>query len=211
MSEAYNFTSTGEGAYAFEARNLFHVVDASNKIVPVYANAEAHTARVSGKLAVARPEPNSELGKRATFRSCTATQQTLLNTAAANAQSYAASSLAYAHLYYIITFLRNALTGLLRRYLNANAAGTSRYTTWFGTYTAARHTSVKSHFQKISGNSFSGYTYDCACTDSSYAYVYPNTYVSLHTNFDITLKRLLLSFGVVYLCGGSGISCYRIN
>ncbi|KAG5646342.1 hypothetical protein DXG03_003665 [Asterophora parasitica] len=59
-----------------------------------------------------------------------------------------------------------------------------RYTTWFGAYTDARHTTVTSHFSKISGNNLSSFKYDCTCTDSgTYAYVYPGT------------------FGTIYLCG----------
>jgi peptidyl-Lys metalloendopeptidase len=55
---------------------------------------------------------------------------------------------------------------------------------WFGTYTAARHTTVTSHYQKISSHDFNSYKFDCTCTESgTYAYVYPDT------------------FGTVYLCG----------
>lgn len=92
MSEAYNFTSSGEGAYNFEARNLFHFVDADSNIVPIYADAEAHSAKVAGQLAVAR---KSALSKRATFNGCTSSQQSLLLSAASAAQSYVAGSLSY--------------------------------------------------------------------------------------------------------------------
>jgi len=159
LSEAYNFSKSGEGAYSFEANNLFYIVDSSNKAVPLYANAEAHTAKLVGKLAVVRP---AEL-KRATFVGCSSTQQSQLNTAASSAQSYAAGASSYAA---------------------SHTAATARYTTWFGAYTASRHSTVASHYSLISGNSFSGYKFDCTCTDSgTYAYVYPDT------------------FGTVYLCG----------
>jgi len=159
LSEAYNFSKSGEGAYAVEANNLFYIVDPSNKAVPLYANAEAHVAKLTGKLAVVR----STQIKRATFNGCSSTQQSQLNTAASSAQSYAAGALSY---------------------LNANSAGTTRYTTWFGTYTSARHSIAQGHFSNLNGNSYSSYTFDCTCTDSgTYAYVYPD------------------SFGVVYLCG----------
>ncbi|KAG5654427.1 hypothetical protein H0H81_002616 [Sphagnurus paluster] len=159
LSEAYNFSKSGEGAYSVEANNLFYIVDSNNNAVPIYAKGEAHQAKLTGKLAVVRP---AEL-KRATYNGCSASQQSLLTTAASSAQSYAASALSY---------------------LRANTAATTRFTTWFGTYTDARHTTVQNHFTQISSNTFSSYKYDCTCTDSgTYAYVYP------------------ASFGTVYLCG----------
>ncbi|TFK41948.1 deuterolysin M35 metalloprotease [Crucibulum laeve] len=162
LADAYNFTGSGEGAYDFEADNLFYVVKDNGKVETLYANeAQSHTARVTGNLAVARSLPNSGLTKRASFVGCTAARQTLLNTAAASAQSYASSSLSY---------------------VKSISTGTTRYTTWFGTYTSSRYSTVLSHYTKISGNTFSSYTFDCTCTDSSYAYVYPGT------------------FGRVYLC-----------
>ncbi|RDB29715.1 Peptidyl-Lys metalloendopeptidase [Hypsizygus marmoreus] len=159
LSEAYNFTHTGEGAYNFEASNLFFIVDSANKAVPIYADNEAHSAKLSGKLAIAR----RSVDKRATYNGCSSSQQSLLASAASAAQSYASNALSYA---------------------NAHTSASTRYTTWFGTYTASRHTTVVSHFSKISGNTFSSYKYDCTCTDSgTYAYVYPDT------------------FATVYLCG----------
>ncbi|PPR01230.1 hypothetical protein CVT24_005994 [Panaeolus cyanescens] len=163
LAEAYNFTAPGEGAYDITANNLFYVVDESSNIVPVYAqhDSNAHKAKLSGRLAT--PRPNSTLAKRASFVSCSSTRQTQLNTAASSAQSYAALALSY---------------------LNSHTSSTSRFTTWFGTYTSAHHDTVTSHFSNISGGSYSSFTYDCTCTDSgTYAYVYPGTY------------------GTIYLCG----------
>lgn len=88
MSAAYNLTLSGEGQYDIEANNLFHVVDANNAIVPVYAEAEAHSAKVQGKLAVAP----STLAKRISYNGCSSSQQSQLVTAASNAQSYAAGA-----------------------------------------------------------------------------------------------------------------------
>ncbi|KAL0951695.1 hypothetical protein HGRIS_008371 [Hohenbuehelia grisea] len=159
LSTTYNFTSTGEGAYNFEARNLFHYIDAQNNIVPIYADAATHSASISGKLAVAQPS----LVKRASFVGCSSSQQSLLNQAASAAQTYAANALSYA---------------------NSHTSATTRYTTWFGAYTAARHSTIVSHYTAISGTPFSSYTFDCTCTDSgTYAFVTPSR------------------FGYVTLCG----------
>ena len=95
VSEAYNFTLSGEGSYTFEARNLFYIVGADEKAVPIYADAvEAHTAQVSGKLAVAR----RSVARRATFEGCSSSEQSSLVSAASAAQTYAANALACVHL-----------------------------------------------------------------------------------------------------------------
>ncbi|KAJ3502211.1 hypothetical protein NLJ89_g8991 [Agrocybe chaxingu] len=160
LGAAYNFTLPGAGAYDIHASNLFYIVNPDSSISTVYADSTtAHSARVSGKLAVARPS----LSKRATYVGCSSSQQTSLVSAASAAQSYASAALSYA---------------------NSHMSATTRYTTWFGTYTSARHATIDSHFTAISGSTFSSFTYDCTCTDSgTYAYVYPS------------------DFGHIYLCG----------
>lgn len=151
---AYNFTAAGEGAYSFEARNLFYLVDDSAKVTPVYALAEAHSARVSGKLAVTRPN----IEKRATYNGCSSSRQSDLASAASAAQNYASSALSY---------------------LQSHTSSTTRYATWFGAYDSTRHNTVQSHFSNISGGNFSSFTYDCTCTDAgTYAYVYAGRYVN---------------------------------
>ncbi|KXN86513.1 Peptidyl-Lys metalloendopeptidase [Leucoagaricus sp. SymC.cos] len=152
LSTTYDFTDAGEGAYSFEANNLFYAVDDSAKVTVLKANVEAHTARVSGTLRVARPA----VEKRASYNGCSSSEQSGLVSAASAAQSYAASALSY---------------------LTSHTSSTTRYVTWFGTYTSSRHSTVQSHFSSISSNTFSSFTYDCTCTDSgTYAYVYPDDF-----------------------------------
>ena len=58
-------------------------------------------------------------------------------------------------------------------YLAGNTVG-PRYTTWFGAYTATRYATVRSHFSAIaSALNTQSIVYDCSCSDSYYAYVYP--------------------------------------
>ncbi|KAF9523095.1 peptidyl-Lys metalloendopeptidase [Crepidotus variabilis] len=161
LSEAYNFTTSGAGTYDIHPNNLFYLVGDDSSIETVHADtASSHSSKVSGKLAVSR---SSAVEKRATYKGCSSSQQSSLVSAASAAQSYAASAYSYA---------------------NSISTGTTRYVTWFGTYTASRHSTIVSHYQKISGNTFSSNTYDCTCTESgTYAYVYPDT------------------FGTIYLCG----------
>jgi peptidyl-Lys metalloendopeptidase len=56
-------------------------------------------------------------------------------------------------------------------------AGTasSRYTTWFGAYTATRYSIVKGNFNKIgSAMDTAPVKFDCGCKKPYYAYVYPS-------------------------------------
>jgi peptidyl-Lys metalloendopeptidase len=143
---------------------LFYLVDDSAKITAIYANAEAHNARVSGKLAVAQPT----LEKRASFNGCSASQQNDLNAAASAAQNYAGDAASY---------------------LRSHTSATPRFTTWFGPFTSSRYNTVGSHFNNIAGNTFSAFAYDCTCTEAgTFAYVYPDQYVRFSCN---GLKSLL--------------------
>ncbi|KAJ2933919.1 hypothetical protein H1R20_g3159, partial [Candolleomyces eurysporus] len=157
LGQAYNFTSTGVDNYEIEPRNNFYLVNDKGEVSTIRARvASAHSARVSGKLVSSKLIPTPTLSKRATYVGCSAARQTLLASAAAAAQSYAANSYSY---------------------ISSTTSARPRYTTWFGAYTSTRRNTVLSHFNAINGNTFSSYTYDCTCTESgTYAYVYPNTF-----------------------------------
>lgn len=63
------------------------------------------------------------------------------------------------------------------------AAGTvdSGYTTWFGTYSSTNYNTAKTHFNAIySTFNTKKVTFYCDCTDSAYAYVYPNQPYNIH-------------------------------
>ena len=147
----YNFTNSGEGTYTFEPLKPFYVVDnSSDDITTIHPDVVAHTAKISGKLAVSRPV----VEKRASYNGCSSAQQSQISSAITAAKTYAS----------------NAAT-----YLSSHSSSSTRYTTWFGTYTSARHSVVESHFSNIAGNDFSTFTYDCTCQDTDvYAYVFPN-------------------------------------
>ncbi|KAJ7486759.1 peptidyl-Lys metalloendopeptidase [Mycena latifolia] len=163
LSKAYNFTASGESTYDIAASNKLQYVDPeTNSLVTIFADAgdAAHTAAVSGELAVAR---RSAFSKRIAYQSCSSSEKTQLVSAAAAAQSYANAA---------------------KSYLTTNTASTTRWVTWFGTFTTAHHTTVLSHYTKMAADAYADYTYDCSCTDSdTYAYVYPD------------------EFGTIYLCG----------
>jgi peptidyl-Lys metalloendopeptidase len=84
---------------------------------------------------------------------CSTTRKNQITTARTSATSYANNS---------------------KSYLTAGTQG-SRYTWWFGSYNSSRYSTVRTHFNNIcSALSSQPFTFDCTCTDSYYAYVYPN-------------------------------------
>ncbi len=83
---------------------------------------------------------------------CTTTRQNQIATARSSASTYANNS---------------------KSYLAAGTQG-SRYTWWFGAYNSSRYSTVRTHFNNIySALTSQPFTFDCSCTDSAYAYVYP--------------------------------------
>ncbi|CAF3982711.1 unnamed protein product [Rotaria sp. Silwood1] len=62
-------------------------------------------------------------------------------------------------------------------YLNNIISGTTRYRTWFGTYSSTNRNTVKTHYQNmVDVFNSKNITFDCTCTDPDlYAYVYPST------------------------------------
>lgn len=102
------------------------------------------------------------LSKALGYASCSTSQQSTIGTAHNSAKTYASNSLSY---------------------LNAGNTG-ARYTTWFGSYSSTRYSTVKSHFSKIN-NVLQNLTttYDCYCTPSAasaFAYVYPGEAYRIH-------------------------------
>jgi len=179
VSTMYNFTECGEGSYSFEPRKPFYMVDNSDDsgtITTLNPKVIPHTAKVSGKLAVSRSLA-SAVEKRATYNGCTTIEQTALVSAVSAAKTYASNA---------------------SDYLAAHSSSTARYTTWFGPYTQPRHKTVQSHFSNIASNDFTGFRFDCTCTDSgTYAYVYPDQYVQFLRKMNPGPFR----FGTIYLCG----------
>ncbi|CAE6468959.1 unnamed protein product [Rhizoctonia solani] len=164
LAGVYNFTRSGAGEY--QASNVFQYVNSNGQLATVAADTQSHKLKVGGSLASAKGAPKHDqrgISRRAIgYTSCTAARQTLIATAANSANTYVANANSY-------------LAGI--------SSGTTRYTTWFGTFTSARFSTVKSHYSLI-GTDATSTTYDCTCTDSgTYAYVYPG------------------SPGYVYLCG----------
>ena len=86
---------------------------------------------------------------------CTASQKSSLVTALTNAETYASGAVSY---------------------LSATPSATTRYNTWFGTFSTANWNTVKAHFTNISSvYNTRPIVFDCGCTKkTTYAYVYPS-------------------------------------
>ncbi|CAE6431441.1 unnamed protein product [Rhizoctonia solani] len=174
LAGVYNFTSAGEGAYKFAAKNIFNYVDASGELKIIEASSNSNQFKLAGKLAA--PSSSSKtraargLSKRVvSYSGCTSSQQTLISAAATASNTYVA----------------NANT-----YLNGISSGTTRYTTWFGSYTAARLSTVRSHFTAI-GTDATSSTYDCTTCKSTSGIDYDSTYAYVYSDEP----------GTIYLCG----------
>jgi peptidyl-Lys metalloendopeptidase len=77
----------------------------------------------------------------------------------------------------LVTAHANAGTMSTKAYtwLVNNPSGGTLYTTWFGAYTSSRFSTVKSHYTNLKSTfATKTFTFDCTCTDSAYAYVYPS-------------------------------------
>jgi len=149
----YDLSKTGfyQVNYEVEAANIFsyqnNLLDQTEELRSSVAQAyiEAHEA------APILDMPDAVSGST-TFTGCSTSRQSSLVTARNNASTYALNSF---------------------NYLNAGTRG-ARYTTWFGTYTSSRYSTVRSHFSNIrSAMDTASVRFNCTCTDSAYAYVYP--------------------------------------
>ena len=157
VTKAYDFTKSGTGEYSVEPSNRFTIVDADGTPKDVYATVgKSAKVKLTGDL----PAPRVH-NKRATYDSCSMDEQSQLETAAEDAQTYASDTYAY-------------ISGI--------SNGTARYTTWFGDYDEDRKNIVENHFDLISGNIFSNFTYDCTCTDTD-TFAYVCAYTSQHEFF----------------------------
>ncbi|KAG8742473.1 hypothetical protein FRC11_014311, partial [Ceratobasidium sp. 423] len=169
LAGVYNFTQSGEGAYNFGAANIFNYVDEAGELKTIEASSNSHQFKLAGKLAVPNGYTNSISRRAVSYTGCTSTQQSQISTAATSSNTYVANANSY-------------LAGI--------SSGTTRYTTWFGTFSTSRYNTVVSHYKNI-GTDATNSNYDCtACKtesgidyDSTYAYVNPG------------------SPGKIYLCG----------
>lgn len=99
--------------------------------------------------------PGTVTAQALSTANCSSSRTTSVTTAFNSAKTYANGALSY-------------LT-------NTTPGNTSRYRTWFGTYSSTGWNTAKSHFTSIkSAFDTRSVIVDCGCSDSAYAYVYKN-------------------------------------
>ncbi|MBS1795747.1 MAG: peptidase M35 [Acidobacteria bacterium] len=154
LSGYYDFTDSGYYAVEYNADALNLFTNQPNMFAkPEALKSEAVEAWVEGReVRVGDGATADSVVGSTSFTGCSTSRQSSLNTARNNAYTYASNALGY---------------------LNAGTTG-SRYTTWFGTYSSSRYSTVRSHFSSISNAmNNAAVNFNCTCTDSAYAYVYP--------------------------------------
>lgn len=116
---------------------------------------DAVSLTINGRNAqpvAAAPTLSQALAGTVSTTSCTASQTADINTAVANAKTYASGALGY---------------------MNAGVAG-PRYTTWFGVNDATRFATVTDHYSKIlDAFNTQNVVVSCKCRKNYYAYVNP--------------------------------------
>ncbi|KAG8716618.1 hypothetical protein FRC09_015482 [Ceratobasidium sp. 395] len=169
LAGVYNFTGAGEGSYNFGAANVFQYLDASGALKTIEASTNTHQFKIAGKLAAGANYIPALSRRAVTYTGCTAAQQPQISAAATASNKYVSD---------------------VNAYCARNPAGTTRYTTWFGAYTSARHNTVVSHYKNI-GTDATSTNYDCTACKSEPGIDYDSTYAYVNAG----------SPGKIYLCG----------
>lgn len=155
LGDYYDLSQSGEYEvfYAVASFNLYDEKGNAFKFRDALTSEKINIS-VEGRAKPVTPTPTAPpSGGNTAFNSCTASQQSLLTTARANASTYA----------------ENAKNYLLSNTLN------SRYTTWFGAFSSTRYTKATNNFSAIdNAMDNASVTFDCGCNKRYYAYVYSN-------------------------------------
>jgi len=176
VSELYDFSATGvytveydvasmhayRGTLPSNALSANAAQRAVGQMQELTSNAIAMTVKGGKTAAVVEPAPNEAatpaFAATVSTIGCSATRQSQIATALSSAETYASNSVGY---------------------LNAGMRG-ARYTTWFGTVTNQRYSTVTTHFRNISSAaSTQPLQFDCSTCPagpnaSAFAYVFAN-------------------------------------
>lgn len=158
LTTYYDMRTTGQYSVAVDTDLQFAFQEDFSdhaKLVPAQEKLASRSTTVWVDGAHVTPEPDLSFlagAKGISYSGCSNTRQSALSTAWGSSKTYATNA---------------------KNYMNSGATG-ARYTTWFGTYLSSRYTTVRSHFVAIEDALYNkSIVFDCTCTDSAYAYVYP--------------------------------------
>jgi peptidyl-Lys metalloendopeptidase len=163
LADGYAIESEGRYTLAFNKHLQIIDTDAvKNSSEMSFKLAQADSSVVGFMLNEGRY--TKQRAKQANFSSCDASQQSVLNDAHAAAIVIAEESL---------NSLNNTAT--------SEQATAERYTTWFGSHTSSRYSTVTSHFTKIyDALANQQVTLHCDCTDNFFAYVFTGDEYNIH-------------------------------
>jgi peptidyl-Lys metalloendopeptidase len=155
VSAFYDFSASGDYDVRYEvsSANLYSEKTSADpkRIDSLVSNKVSVWVEGRAAKVPAEPAPAAVSGST-TFNKCTTSQQSDLLSARTAASNYSANA---------------------NSYLQAGTVS-SRYTTWFGAYTAARYNIAKGNFTVIgSAMDTASVKFDCGCKKQYYAYVYP--------------------------------------
>ncbi|MCY1041237.1 M35 family metallo-endopeptidase [Corallococcus sp. bb12-1] len=149
VSDAYDLSQTGTYAIRYELEARSSVTALSSNEVSLFIEGRRNSRDGVEAMGQVTGESLAYSG------ACTASEQTSISTAFNSAKTYSTNSLTY---------------------LNGTPSATTRFTTWFGTYSTTNWSTIKTHFSKIkTAFDSAAVVVDCSCNESgTYAYVYSN-------------------------------------
>jgi peptidyl-Lys metalloendopeptidase len=153
LASVYDLSQTGSYSVRYDLESMHHGGDEGVSALRSEALTLWVEGRQSGPQMQADDSVNALFGTITYAANCSSTRRTSISSGLNTASSYANNSVTY---------------------LNGTPGSKPRYVTWFGTYVSSRWTTVRTHFVNIKGAIDSKpLSFDCGCTDSAYAYVYP--------------------------------------
>ncbi|MBN8227475.1 peptidase M35 [Corallococcus macrosporus] len=150
VSDAYDLSVSGTYSIRYELEARAGVTALSSNSVSLFIEGRRNSREEAEAMRQVTGQSLAYSG------ACTSSEQSSISTAFNSAKTYS----------------NNAVS-----YLSATPSATSRYTTWFGTYSSTGWSEIKTHFTKIA-NAFASaaVVVDCSCNESgTYAYVYPGS------------------------------------
>ncbi|CAF0950296.1 unnamed protein product [Adineta steineri] len=173
ISSVYNMTETGNYAIRFNV-SIGPMLSTSSRLLQIESDVISDSTLVSPSatlFAVGRSNALiTESAKVATqgkslipsYYKCSSTQETMISASIKSAASYSLSSIQYLS--------------------SVSSSGTTRYITWFGTYSSSNLATLKTQYNRINDVfNTKSMSFDCTCTEANtYAYVYPSIPYKIH-------------------------------
>ncbi|MCY1031642.1 M35 family metallo-endopeptidase [Corallococcus sp. BB11-1] len=149
VSDVYDLSVTGTYAIRYELEERASVTALASNEVRLFIEGRRNSREETQAMGQVTAQGLSYSG------ACTSSEQGSISTAFNSAKTYSTNSLSY---------------------LNGTPSATTRFTTWFGTYSTTNWGTIRTNFSKIkTAFDSANVVVDCSCNESgTYAYVYSN-------------------------------------